>query len=305
MPDTNDTITRLLRHPAVEAQAPCSSDDVERLHSRLSAPIPSIALDFWRASNGATLSTHDADLLSIPEVLDLLAVDGFGDTLLVMGFLPLLYDRESNYVAASITPPLAPCIIYVQHDNSPTVLYRDTARFFVGCISMLESDDFAGLYLHTTHGDYEPAAPRSSVDHAAAKHLIASGDDWDISIAVQLLDESCQEEWNMLLNSDSYSRRDAIHRLESIQSDAALGLLRRDAEEFGKFVDRVCDAATDAGISVTQQEQAVRIHGRWIDLNAFFGRRHIDNAIPRLVSWLRYIEDGNTPTDRPGHFMTD
>jgi hypothetical protein len=303
----SDSIERLVRHPNVDTQPPCSNTDIDEVSARLHTALPAAIQRFWQSANGAKLAAHEAELLSSSQVMELLDVDVFGELLLQAGFLPLLYDQESNYVCAACRAPLAPRIVYVLHDDSPRVLYRNADSFFDGCLNLLASDTFSALYFHETRGDYGPTAPRNRDDHNAAQQLIESGGDWDIQIAIQLLDESCVDEWRALLNGDRIARQDALFRLKAIDSDGSRALLRRDSDDFGAFVTQVCDAASVAGISFNRNPEntCIRVNRKWVDLNAFYGRRHIDNALRRLIDWLLDIRDGHQPTDRPGHYFAD
>ena len=42
-----------------------------------------------------------------------------------------------------------------------------------------------------------------------------------------------------------------------------------------------------------------------IALEFAFHRRHIPDALPRLMTWFRDQAEGRNPHDRPGHFMDD
>ena len=304
----SDSIRQLLSHQNVQARRPCNSTDIDAVDERLQMHIPAAVRVFWEASNGASLPEHDAEMLSTSEVLELFDIDVFGELLLESGFLPLLYDRESNYICAACNEPLAPRIIYVLHDGSPVVLYRNMESFLSGCLDLLASSDFSALFFHKTQGDFGSCEQRTIDDHKAARSLIESGEDWEVSMAIQLLDETCVDEWKGLLNGDRFARQDALIRLKQIGSDASRAILRSDSVEFDAFAAQVCDAAENAGIPVTHNKKdprCIRVNRRWVDLNAFFGRRHIDNAFPRLVDWLVDIRDGNNPNERPGNFMLD
>lgn len=300
-----EALDRILKNPTVQTRPPCDLADLARLTAQISAPVPDGLAKFWRSSNGAIFSAHDAKILATHEVSELLHIDGFGTWLLDSGFLPFLYDEESNYIALAFKTPLEPRLIYVLHDDSPKVLYRNTESFFEGCNNLLLSADFAGLYFHMSDGDFGPDAVRTNNDLAAGKQLMQSAEDWHIAMAVQLLDATCTEEWNSLLNGDRFARQDALRRLRTMTSINAKNILASDAKAFDAFVAEVCGVLDGLGMRFEQKQGAVRINRHWMDLNAFFGRRHIKDAMPRLVDWFKDEEVGNMPTDRPGNYMAD
>lgn len=299
------TFDEILKDPTVKTQSPCESSEFDKLSRLFPVAIPKRLIEFWLLSNGAVLTGHGASILGTGEVAELLGLDGFGEWLLHAGFLPLVYDQESNYLCVAVRAPLSPRVVYILHDDSPKILYRDADALFRGCVDLLASEDFAGLYFHEANGDYGPDAARTPDDLATAKALTRSNDDWAIPIAIQLLDPTCTAEWHELLNGDRFARQDALARLKSMSSTAAKNILDRDAEDSDAFANDVCHALTLASMSFERRDTAVRIDGKWLDLNAFFGRRHIDNAIPRLVQWFKDVQEGNSPTDNPGHYMAD
>lgn len=296
---------QIVGNATVETQSPCEPTDLVKLQEQLSATIPSALVDFWQKSNGATFKHHDACILGTGEVFELLNLDGFGEWLLDAGFLPIVDDRESNYLCIALKAPLSPRIVYVLHDGSPKLLYQDIDALFEGCIELLASKDFAARYFHNADGDYKPDANRISNDIEAAKALMQSEDDWAISIAIQLLDSTCTVEWHELLNGDRFARQDALNRLRSLSSDAAKRILDRDAEDFEAFANSVCDALKLAAVPFERRQTAVRINRQWMDLNAFFGLRDIDNAMQKLVNWFMDVQNGATPADRPDNYFVD
>lgn len=295
----------ILKNPTVKTQSRCESDELDELLRLLNVPIPETLIEFWRLSNGALLTAHDASILGISEVSALLRLDGFGEWLLHAGFLPLVYDQESNYLCVAVNTPLSPRVIYVLHDDSPKILYRDVDALFKGCVDLLATEDSAKLYFCESIGDYGPDAPRTPDDLATARNLMQANGDWSIPIAIQLLDSTCIDEWHELLNGDRFARQDALTRLKSLSSMAAKKILDRDAKDRAAFADDVCHALKLAAMSFERGDTAVRVNRKWMDLNAFFSRRHIENAMPRLVKWFKDVQDGNTPTNHPGHYMVD
>jgi hypothetical protein len=49
----------------------------------------------------------------------------------------------------------------------------------------------------------------------------------------------------------------------------------------------------------------MEIEGRGINIDVFFYRRRIENALPRLIDWVKDLRAGRDPHERPGHFFLD
>jgi hypothetical protein len=68
----------------------------------------------------------------------------------------------------------------------------------------------------------------------------------------------------------------------------------------------VAEAARGAGLDVGPRERyALQVGGTWMNLEGFFHRRRIPNAVPRMLAWFEDLIVGRNPHDRPGHFMSD
>jgi len=68
----------------------------------------------------------------------------------------------------------------------------------------------------------------------------------------------------------------------------------------------VAEGTQNAGLEVGQRSGTVlQVGGKWMELETFFYRRHIRDAMPRIINWFRDLIDERNPHDRPGHFMTD
>jgi hypothetical protein len=68
----------------------------------------------------------------------------------------------------------------------------------------------------------------------------------------------------------------------------------------------ICQPAVAAIAALREQKSAVlKIGGKWMNLEAFFHRRNVPNAMPRMISWFEDLLAGRNPHNRPGHFMAD
>jgi hypothetical protein len=66
------------------------------------------------------------------------------------------------------------------------------------------------------------------------------------------------------------------------------------------------DAARQAGLKVgLRNGVTLQVGGKWMNLEGFFHRRNIPNAVPRMVAWFEDLIAKRNPHDRPGHFMSD
>src|SRR5262245_8248477 len=94
--------------------------EVERLYGR---SLPDGLANLWRAANGAQLNSIDADLLSCEQVVEFVRDAEAGPAWAALGMLPLLHDRQSNYLAVAMSDPLAHRILHIPHDDGPRLLY--------------------------------------------------------------------------------------------------------------------------------------------------------------------------------------
>lgn len=179
--------------------------------------------------------------------------------------------------------------------------------FAKGLLVALEAGTTADLFFRKAQGDYGSEGPRTKDDQDAARLLMATdGKHEEWNYAVQLLEESNLDEWARLLETDHFVRRDALARLRQMQSLQIRQLLQRDRRAFAAFAKAAGDAARRAGLNVGQQNGSVLHVGRCcIQLERFFYRRNIPDAMRRLVAWLEDAVAGRNPRDRPDNFMAD
>ena len=224
------------------------------------------------------------------------------------GFVPLLDDHQSNYVAVIVLPPLAFRVAHLPHDDGSRLLYRDVDTWLSGLLEAMDaSDTTADLYFHGALGDYRPDAPRPIEDQEAARTLLSTkGEREEWNYAAQLLDSANLDEWARLLETDHFVRRDVRARMQKMSSPAIRELLRRDQETFEAFATMAADAAQKAGLTVGRPDgDSLRVGGKWMNLDAFFHRRNIPNATSRMVAWFEDVIAGRDPRQGAGHYMSD
>lgn len=302
-----DTVDRLLARGGVSAVGPASRADIDEVAGRFGATLPAPLIELWGATDGVALDPLDAHILGPTEVILLVEDQAWPAGLVDQGFLPVLDDHQSNYLAAIVKGPLAYRVAHLPHDDAGRLLYRDLDPFLGALLHALDQDETADTFFRRTHGDYSPDAPRTREDRAAARALMATDgerDEWNY--AAQLLDAEDVAEWATLLETDHFVRRDVVARMEQMTAPAIRELLRRDQAAFEEFAAEVAEAAREAGFEVgRRQRDALQVGGKWMNLECFFHRRRIPDAIPRMLAWFGDLIAGRNPHDRPGHFMSD
>jgi hypothetical protein len=301
------SVDGLLSRGDVANGEPAPRASIDDLARRFEAVLPVSLIALWGATDGLSLESLDAHILGPTEVIRMIDKESWPPGLVDQGFLPLLDDHQSNYVTVCVREPLAFRVVHLPHDDESRLLYRDVDSFIHALIEALDRCEPACLFFHDADGDYLPDAPRNQVDQRAAQSLMATDgkrDEWNY--AAQLLDASNLAEWATLLETDHFVRRDVVARMEKMREPAIRDLLRRDRVAFKEFAIRVAEAAREAGLEVGRLERgALQIGGSWMNLECFFHRRNIPDAIPRMLAWFEDLIAGRNPHDRPGHFMSD
>lgn len=280
---------------------------VAALAGRFGVTFPDLLLRLW-ATDGVALDALGAH---VPGPTELLAAfengNTWGDWLVGRGVVPVLDDHQSNYLVAAVRGPLAPRVVLLPHDDSSRVLYRTVDGFAAALLRALDAGESADVFFHAAEGDYAPDAPRPPEDQDAARALLATaGADGEWNSAIQLLDTTNLAEWERVLETDHFVRRDAVARMRRMSSPEIRALLSRDRRAFATFAREVVKAARAAGLPVGEQrDDALNVGGRWMNLDGFFYRRSIPDALPRLVAWFEDAVAGRNPHDRPGHYLAD
>lgn len=304
----SNVVEELLARDAVTTSDPSSQADIDAVSRRFAAPIPESLIQLWKRSDGIALEALDCHVPGPSEVLQIVEVNGWFD-FSQRGLLPILDDHQSNVLAVFLQGPRAFRVALIPHDDGSRLIYRDVESCFrsLALIDAKDEDDSASCYFHEAQGDYPPDQPRSKEDQEAAKALIAGPHDLDEwNHAVQLLDAENIPEWRSLLETDHFIRRDVRGRMRMMSSAAIKALLAEDQKAFEAFVSQAADAARVAGMPVGRQEQdSLQVGDSWMSMEAFFHRRHIPNAVPRMIAWFEDLLAGRNPSHRAGHFMAD
>lgn len=312
-------IDELLRKAGNASSRPSAVADIEAVAAALGEPIPSGLLELWRRADGVRLECLDANLLGASAVRELLTGDSFlKDEFLADGFIPILDDNQSNFLVLAARSPLAHRVLHIPHDSDKRVVYRTLDTCLADLMRTLDMENSADLYLHDAPGDYEPDVPRPEADQLAAKALLLTNNarhEWNL--AVQLLDASNVSEWTRLLETDHFVRRDVRARMAKMSSPAIAELLREDDDAFEQFAVAVEEAVQQAGLAsrrrnrtvleIDSQDSAASLKRdrKLMNLDAFFYRRNIPDALPRLVAWFQDALVGQNPHKRQDHFFAD
>jgi hypothetical protein len=301
-----DVLDELLALDGVRATAPAPPSQVSEVARWAGVSLPGLLVRLWRRTDGLTLKPIDAHIVGPGEVLEL-ARAGWGERV-GRDFLPIVDDHQSNYCAVVIEPPLAFRVAHVPHDDAPRLLYTGVASCLRAIVDGMRSRRPLDRMLHESHGDFAPDGPRSPEDQAAARALLATdGTHREWNHAAGLLDGSDIDGFTRLLETDHFVRRDVLARLRQMTSPAVQGLLRRDQEQFARFADLVVAAARTAGLRVgaLREQHVLEVNGHWIELETFYHRRGIRDALPRMIAWIDDLVAGRDPHQRPGHFHED
>jgi hypothetical protein len=302
-----DFIDQLLSRAEVRLGSPASPSSIDALGERFGAAIPGPLDRLWRAGETIALKTLDAHIASPTEILQWTNNGSWGEQLIEYGFVPILDDHQSNYLAVIVRPPLAFRVVRLPHDDESRLLYRDLDSFAKALLMALDAGESADSFFSGTQGDYPPDTPRSRNDQDAARALLTTdGTCGEWNYAIQLLDAANLAEWANLLETDHFVRRDAVARMRLMQAPTIQELLKRDQQAFEEFARAAADAARRAGLEVGERKSGcLQVGGKWMQLDGFFHRRKIRDAMPRMAAWFEDVIAGRNPYDRPGHFMVD
>jgi hypothetical protein len=285
---------------------PTALAKIDRLVERYKAAFPESLVKLWRATDGVALGPFNAHIPGPSEITGFL--DGpWGGELVERGFVPVLDDHESNYLGVIVRPPLAFRVAHLPHDDASRLVYRDFIGFLTALIEAFDAGESVDCFVHDAQGDYAPDAPRPQTDQDTARALMATdGTSGEWNYAGQLLDASNLAEWARLLETEHFVRRNIVARMRQMRAPAIRELLNRDRLAFDAFARAVADTARSAGLTVGEQRQDVlQVGGHWMNLEGFFHRRNIPDAMPRMIAWFQDLIAGRNPHDRPGHFMAD
>lgn len=332
-----DFLDSILSFPEVDAASPASDADIGKLAELFGTSLPEDIVNLWRRSAGIKMPAIYAEILSPQTIYDLMTNPSYDHSwhkmLVQYGWLLLLDMNSSDYVVMAIREPLTPRLVWMPHDDGPGLLYRQLDGMLADLLRMLNNsnnqkdsttDEFeedeeaicdADSFFNSSNaGDYALSSKvqRTKEDHVAARKFLSTPHQhYEWNFAAQLLDETTLAEWEKLLDTDHFIRRDVRTRLEAIKTPAIEALLKKSESDFDAFILELSQAAKQAGLKVgaVQKDKGngpiMKIGKSSMILEAFFHRRNIPNAIPRLIQWMQDQDAGKNPNDRENNYMTD
>lgn len=294
----SDIIDELRGHDGCGLSASAPAAGIDAVAALFGTALPEDLLRLWRTSDGMQLDPLDAHLLGPSEVMEIIDTATIGSMLVKAGLVPILDDHESNLLAVAVREPLAYRVVDLPHDDGPRLIYHDIKSCLRAVLEAMDGEDSAALFLHETEGDYPPTTMRSEEDHQAARTLLATmeeGNYWNF--AAQLLDATTLKEWETLLDTGHFVRRDILQRLRRMDSPGIRELLRRDEEQYEEFVLLFTTALREAGLEIGKRKGTVlQIGKHGFELDTFFHRRREPHAIPSAVA--RISEAINGPSTK-------
>ena len=300
-------IEELLKHAQEGAGNPSSTSEIEEIERRFGGPVPDSLKKLWQYRQPLSFPKVDAHVLSPAEIISLIERLYGPSPVITRGFLPVLDDHQSNYVALCMRKPLEPRIVYIPHDDGSRLLYRNFDGLVSGLISAIKKRRLTDIFFNETAGDYPVQGERTPEDHAAARQLLLTdGKLEQFNHAMQLLDERNLSEWAKLIELNGRVRYHALLRMKKMKSLEIRKLLKQDQINLEVFCAEVLAAVIGAGHKASSEELgSLEIGEESWDLEMFYFRRHIPNAIPRILLWIEDQLADRNPHDRPGHFMMD
>ena len=262
---------------------PAYPADVARLAGIMADPVPHRLAATWAVTGGAVFDRAGVAVVGPSYLLDWHTDSA--ETLaefLGRGWVPVVYDGESNYLAVVARGPFAGRVAHVPHDDGPRLMYRDLDGCFADVGRVVRGHAGAKLlvdHLYDTAGDYPAIGRSSDADRAAARLAVARPDDGESwNFAAQLLDADDVAEWRALLETDHFVRRDVLARVRQLAaaSPALAALVQADAVAFERFASQM--AATLQGAGVPEPDRFLA--------ETFYYRRHVRGCWERLADWV-------------------
>jgi hypothetical protein len=301
-----DSLGLLLRRTSGARHQEGDSPDAQQACAPFGAAPTDELVRLWGEGENLVLTGVGVHLVGPAEVLQL-ARSGCVDGLLDRGFVPVLDDDESNFLCVAVQEPLAPRVLYVPHDDASRLIYSNVVTMAEALLGLCDRKEPGAYFLHETRGDYPFDGPRTAEDRALGHALVkASKSDELLRYAVQLLGSDDIDDWRTLLETNHFVRRRALARLRSLTSSPVVALLQRDAEAFARFADEIAAACASDGLVIGErQDTALQVGDHWVELEAFFYRRKVRNAVPRTVAWIQDLASQRDPRQRAGNIFGD
>jgi hypothetical protein len=284
---------------------------------RLAVRLPKEFRELYRTTNGLVIPDLNLEFEPLSQIENYAGflTKGFG-------YFPFTECNDSNPYALCCAEPLTGFVVHLYHDDEPVLACRSLGRFLDLLVErrqqMLAADvkQRSSLYLHINRleGDLAFDQPERNGDDARiGRELVRyagslAPTDVDrgaaLKFATQMFGPGHEEELtHVLALGDEYTRESVLKRLQGLGTPAAEALLRRDAEEFDRFVAELAKAVEAAGFDVRRRPD--RPHAWSIEpgnirpnLEMSYALRHDPSF---LAAWLERVrrQQWENATDDP------
>ena len=294
-------LTQLLNAYQFEMNPPALESDLVAAERALGCALPPLVKDWYRAADrGRARLGGELELLPLASVQKY-----YEQTNLAAGpwgLFPFANNSDSNPICLCCKPPLAGYVVLVNHDDAPTLLYREADGFFRAAIEVAQRGE--PLETHDLPSDFD-GPQRTPEDLKVAAELVelarsgsnASGaaiDRQDRSLALRfacdLLPNADIAGISALLPlGDEYVREHVLRRLESIAAPEAGAAMLDERARYDAFVAHCVAVLKTAELQVSVHacngQTTLRLDpdGIWLNTEMFFAARSRPDADAFLV----------------------
>jgi hypothetical protein len=299
----------------ISPNAGASAGAIEEVERTCGVHFPQDFRDFYRASDGIDVpcNLHPATGkrrrgARLQEVVSILPLEQFAEysSFHGAGYVPFMDCNDSDPYMLCCRETLNGFIVHLFHDNEPhlQLVCSSFSRFLeliaetyqlirsVDCETREAIDSLARI-----PGDYDfETAQRTEKDARIGRKLIQSASRLedgergaDLTYAAQLFGAGHESELERVLAAgDEYVREAVLRRCRCLNSAAARKILKKDSEDFERFVNELADRFTVAGLKVRRYPPNSHnlIVGRNVGVNvlAFYSNRGDSTLFDRFVA---------------------
>jgi hypothetical protein len=271
----------------------------------LAVRLPEEIRELYRTTDGLVIPD-----LSL-EFEPLSKIEGYAGVLTKgFGYFPFTDCGDSNPYAICCDEPLTGFVVHLYHDDEPVLACRSLGRFLDLLVErrkqMLATDEEEredlDVGIDRLEDDLAFDRPeRSAEDARVGRELVRHAEglnprDVDrgvaLKFAAQMFGPGHEDELaRVLALGDEYARESVLNRWRGLGTPAAGTLLRRDAEEFDRFVAGLAGAVEAAGFEVRRRPDrphawTVEPGNIWPNLKVLYAGR---NDPGNLAGWLERV----------------
>jgi hypothetical protein len=276
----------------------------------LAIRLPEEVRELYRATDGLVIP--DLDL----EFEPLSRIERYAGFLTkAFGYFPFTDCNDSNPYTICCDEPLTGFVVHLYHDDAPVLACRSLGRFLELLVErrqqMLAADEEQredlDLRINCLEGDLafdrpERSAEDARVGRALVRHAESLGpSDLDrgaaLGFAAQMFGPGDEDELaRVMALGDEYARESVLERWRGLGTPAAEALLRRDAEDFDRFLADLASTVEAAGMAIRRHRPpgyGFTIEEGNIGLNfqMLYSARHeagfLEGVLGRIPHWQR------------------